>query len=78
MELGLYILSAAFLILLILYIINVRIDKNFRKKMVPLLKKQKATIDELENEKDQLTNRSDDLSRELKVLQTKFSRQDEE
>ncbi len=78
MDLWFYIVSVCFLILLILYIINSRIDKNFRQKMVPLLKKQRKTIESLASERDNLSQKADDLNRELNVLQTKFSKQDDE
>jgi len=77
-EIGIYILGGAFAILLIMYIIKTRIDRQFRKKMVPLLKKQKSSIDNLEKERDQLSQKSSELNRELTIQKNQQALQDTE
>jgi hypothetical protein len=77
-EIGLYVLGAAFLILLIMYITKSRIDRQFRNKMVPLLKKQKATIDQLEKEKMEVSGRNTELKKELTIQKNQQAIQDSE
>jgi len=78
MEILEYILAGAFVILLIMYVIKARIDSQFRKKMVPLLKKQKETIKTIENERNLLSDKNRDLIRELNIAKNKLSKQDQE
>jgi hypothetical protein len=75
---GIYVLGAAFLILLIMYIIKIRIDRQFREKMVPLLKKQKSTIDQLEKDRDELSQKNTKLDRELTIQKNQMAIQDTE
>jgi hypothetical protein len=77
-EIGIYLLGGAFLILLIMYILKTRIDNQFRKKMVPLLKQQKKTIDNLEKERDQLSHRATELKRDLNIQKNQQAIQDTE
>jgi len=77
-EIGLYVLGAAFLILFIMYIAKTRIDRQFRNKMVPLLKKQKATIDQLEKEKMEVSGKNTELKKELTIQKNQQAIQESE
>jgi hypothetical protein len=76
--LGIYLLGGGFLILLIMYIVKTRIDRQFRNKMIPLLKKQKSTIDELEKDRDDLSSRNTELKKELNIQKNQQAIQDTE
>lgn len=77
-EIGLYLLGGAFALLLIMYIFKTRVDRQFREKMVPLLKKQKATIDKLEKEKETVSASFTDIKKELNILKNQIAIQDTE
>ena len=77
-EIGLYLFGGSFVLLLIMYIFKTRVDRQFREKMVPLLKKQKATIDKLEKEKDGISARFTDIKKELNLLKNQIALQDTE
>lgn len=75
---GFYMLGAAFLFLLIMYIVKTRIDHQFRKKMVPILKKQKSTIDQLEKDRDELSGKNTELKKDLAIQKNQLAIQDTE
>jgi hypothetical protein len=75
---GFYILGAAFLVLLIMYIVKTSIDLQFRKKMVPILKKQKSTIDQLEKDRDELSGKNAELKKDLTIQKNQLAMQDTE
>lgn len=75
---GIYVLGTAFFILLIMYILKTRIDRKFREKMVPLLKKQKSTIDQLEKDRDELSQKNTELKKELTMQKNQSAIQDTE
>jgi hypothetical protein len=77
-EIGLYLLGGVFVLLLLMYIFKTRVDRQFRNKMVPLLKKQKATIDQLEKEKEEVSARFTDIKKELNILKNQIAIQDTE
>ena len=64
-----YILLAAFLILLFIYILNTVINNRFRKKTVDYLKNQKNQIKEQENKIEKLAGQIRDLNSEKVGLQ---------
>lgn len=66
-----YVLSAAFVLILVLYIIKIYIDKSFREKTIEYMKKQKSSIHTLEQEKTTLTEKI----RELKSGKTDLQNQ---
>jgi signal transduction histidine kinase len=73
-----YILSAAFLILLFIYILNSIINNRFRKKTVDYLKNQKNQIRDHEKEVDRLSGNIRDLNSEKVVLQNNIKKQERE
>ncbi len=73
-----YLIIGAFAILLIMYIIKTRIDNQFRKKMVPLLKKQKGSIVALEEERERLGEKNKELIRDLNIANNKISKTQDE
>ncbi|MBS0000378.1 MAG: hypothetical protein KFF73_15460 [Cyclobacteriaceae bacterium] len=77
-EIVLYLLGGAFLFLLLMYVFKTRTDRQFREKMVPLLKKQKSTIDKLEKERDEISQRHTEMKKELNILKNQLAIQDTE
>ena len=73
-----YILSAAFLILLFIYILNTVINNRFRKKTVDYLKNQKKQIQEGEKEIEKLTDKIRDLKSEEVGLKNTITKQQRE
>lgn len=73
-----YILSAAFLILLFIYILNTVINNRFRKKTVDYLKNQKKQIQEGEKEIEKLTDKIHDLKSEEVGLKNTITKQQRE
>jgi len=73
-----YILSAAFLILLFLYIFNLVINNGFRKKTVDYLRNQKNQIKEHEKEIEKISEKVRDLKSEKVGLQNTIKKQEME
>ena len=73
-----YILSAAFLILLFLYILNLFINNSFRKKTVNYLKNQKNQIKEHKKEIEIFSEKIRDLKSEKIGLQNTIKKQERE
>ena len=77
-QIGFYVFGGLLILLVILYAFNASVDRNFRKKMVPLLKNQKASIDKLEHEKENLSRKHAEIKKELNVLKNQIAIQDTE
>lgn len=73
-----YILSGAFLILLSLYILNLFINNNFRKKTVDYLRNQKNQIKEQEKEIEKISEKIRELKSEKVDLQNTLKKQERE
>ena len=73
-----YILSAAFLILLFIYILNTVINNRFRKKTVDYLRNQKNQIKEHENKIEKLAGQIRDLNSEKVGLQNTIKKKERE
>jgi len=73
-----YILSAAFLILLFLYVLNLFINNSFRKKTVDYLKNQKNQIKEHEKEIEKISEKIRDLKTEKIGLQNTIKKKERE
>lgn len=78
MTFGDYVLTGIFIILLVMYIVKTRIDRQFRKKVVPILKKQKSDIDKLENDLSDRKNTTSEQEREIIKLNEKITGQNVE
>jgi len=73
-----YILSAAFLILLFLYVLNLFINNSFRKKTVDYLRNQKNQIKEHEKEIEKISEKIRDIKSEKVALQNTIKKQERE
>lgn len=73
-----YILSAAFLILLFLYVLNLFINNSFRKKTVDYLRNQKNQIKEQEKEIEKISEKIRDLKTEKIGLQNTIKKKERE
>ena len=73
-----YILSGAFLILLLSYVIKIIINNKFRDRTIDYMKNQKKIISELEIEKDKLRVKYQEVEKEKSTLAGKVEDQSKE